>query len=258
MSNKIIDQYLKQIRRRISHLPIRKRDAVLQEIKDHLEEETRLLRKEDKQLSKDEAALQATNKFGDPDEISVAYGPDGGVVKRGTGEVLLDVAVLTSRGVGNVLKGTLKWTGIVALIILATALVVSGGILWLFQDTINDTVDTATNTRVRTLVEHDEQYEVAASMFTDSFEITNRTVQSRLSLSAGPTPDENAGCLQVSITAPDGSSLYDSGQVCLQDGLQKSWSPVNPGTYQVRVQFTGWSGELSIDGWAEERFADSG
>ena len=107
--SKILDDYLRDVRRNLSHLPVRERDAVMAEMRDHLVTEARRLRHGDSGLSDDEAMLQATQAFGEPEEIGVAHGPRGGVVRRSTGEHLLDVAILTSRAAGRGAKGVLKW-----------------------------------------------------------------------------------------------------------------------------------------------------
>lgn len=249
---RIIDDYLNDIRRRLSHLGLRERDAVLEEIRLHLESEVARLRSEDKRLSKDEGALQATNSFGDPEEIGVAYGAHGGVINRTTGEMLLEVALLTTRAAGRGLRGTLKWTGIVLAIILGISLIlVLAGLV--FADNVIDTFqDDIRQNTPHPLYDYDGVWLGTENAHTettmDSFQVRQGvrefTIDFRIQPLGGPEP---TGCAQITLTDPDGSVAYDSGTDCDADSRELTLN--QQGTWQVRYTYVAFQGSVDVEAY---------
>src|SRR5687767_11115111 len=141
--NRILADYLLEVRTRLSALPYKEQDEVMAEVKAHLLSDIEERRARSPKKSEDELALAATAAFGDPDEIGVAYGPKGGLVNKGTGQVLLRAAVLTGRGAkatakaaGRGLGRTLKWAGIIVGALVLVGAVLAVVLLVAYKDTV--------------------------------------------------------------------------------------------------------------------------
>lgn len=243
--SRIIDEYLREVRSRLNHLPIRERDAVLEEIGQHLKAETKRLRREEPNLSADEAQLRATHAFGDPDELGVAYGARGGVVNRTTGALLLDVAVLSSRAAGRGMKSTLKWTGIIAasilglaLILLVVGLTFTGTMIHTFQDDIRENIP-------RPLYNYQNSWGPAPHTATesDTFELREGTREFIFTAQLRPATD-GIGCARVVLTAPSGSTAYDSGLSC--DPVDRSLTLNQKGVWTVEYTYAGYTGSVEV------------
>lgn len=245
--SKIIDAYLRDVRSKLNHLPIRERDAVLEEIGQHLKTETKRLRQEQPTLSADEADLQATHAFGDPDELGVAYGAGGGVVNRTSGELLLDVAVLSSRAAGRGVKTTLKWTGIIcggilaiALVLLVIGLAFTGTMIHTFQDDIRENIP-------RPLYDYHNSWDAMephTATESDTFALREGTREFIFSVQIRPDTTAEFGCARVVLTAPDDSTAYDSGVDC--DPVDRSLTLNQEGTWSVEYIYVAYSGSVDV------------
>ena len=252
MDNHILDDYLDALKPQLRHLPPAERRAVLAQVREHLEEDIRGRREEDKRLSLDEAALQATHGFGDPQDIAVAYGARGGVVRKSTGEVLLQVAVLTGRGVARTVGKTVKWTAITLAFLLLLGAVIFLALAIVYQPTIDRSLDKATDHASRVLVERSEIHDGDTATFTDSFSITEQTVTSDFQVRVVPA-GSTAGCVAIVITGPGSSKVYDSTGNCEAQDFRTSFT--QPGTYTIEYRLVAFTGTLSVSGTATERVA---
>lgn len=253
--NRIVRKYLNDVKKRLNHLGLREREAVLDEIADHLEAEMARLRKADKGLSADEAALQATHAFGDPSDIGVAHGAGGGVVNQSTGERLLDVAILTTAATGRGIVGIFKWTGIIIGTVFLTLLLTGAFVLLVFEDTIKDGIDSATEIRFRETADFQQGYGTpSTASLTFNIEILPETRENDLTIQwvQGGTAGQ-VGCVVVTITDPSGD-VHHNSQNC--ETFQQEWSFAAVGTYDVDVQLLAGSGILTVRGYALDHFED--
>lgn len=246
MTRHILDDYLDAVKLQLRHLPLREQRQVLAEIRAHLDEDIAQRQEADKSLSRDEAALQATHDFGDPQDLGVAHGAQGGVVRKSTGEVLLHVAVLTGRGVARTLRTTIKWTGIVLLVLLAltTALAIAG--VFVASDLLKEYKDELVEAVPRPIYSYEATYDlerVQATTRSDSFQVSNDARGFDLGITIQP---EN-GCLAVQVLAPDGSTAFDNGQGCTatHQGLHFS----DPGRWTIRYTFVAFTGSVDVEAY---------
>lgn len=246
MPNPILDDYLDAVKRQLRHLPLREQRQVLAEIRAHLDEDIAHRQKEDKNLSRDEATLQATHDFGDPKDLGVAHGAQGGVVRKSTGEVLLHVAVLTGRGVARTVRTTVKWTGIVLLVILglATALAIAGA--FVASDLLKEYKDEIVESVPRPIYSYQATYDlehVQATTRSDSFQVSSDARGFDLVIDILP----EGGCLAMRVLAPDGTTAFDNGQGCsaTNQGLHFS----DPGRWTISYTFVTFTGSVDVEAY---------
>jgi hypothetical protein len=247
MHNHILDDYLDELKLQLKHLPLAERRQVDRDIRAHLEQEVKERRKADKALSEDEAVLAATHAFGDPKDIGISYGAGGGVVRRSTGEVVLHVAVLAGRGVARTVGKTVKWTAIVAGVLLLLAVAVGLTIVVVYKDTISHNVDQAASRRL--VYEYSGAWaapNVQNGPHTDSFELAAGT---RVDFSLTTTPQ--SGCAAVQVTAPDGTIAYSNGQGCSATQQQLGFTQV--GKYTVQYTYAAYTGSVSSYAYQESQ-----
>jgi hypothetical protein len=246
--NRILDDYLLDIRTQLLHLPYKDQDAVMAEVRAHLESDMADRRRRDPRLTPDELALQATAAFGAPDEITVRFGPTGGLVRKSTGEVLLRAAVLTGRAAkatgraaGRGAKAVLKWTAITALIVFTAALIVGMVVLVEYKDTIAKGVQQEMGTR--SIYDHDGTWAVGnpqGSIHTDSFELSQQADHMDIGVSTTP----QMGCVAIQLTDPAGAIVYQNGQGCSAVGEHLSFS--QHGTWKIQYTFVAYTGTISV------------
>lgn len=251
--SRILDDYLLEIRTRLLDLPYADQDAVMAEVRAHLASDIEARRKADPTLSQDELEIAATAAFGDPDDVTVAYGPHGGLVHKRTGAVLLRAAVLTGRAAkatgkaaGRGLRATLKWTGIVAAVLLGVALVlviVGAYVGTQLADTYHDEIVGAVPHNVY-------QYQAAwgatdphTDIRQDSFTVPpdSREVQMQFQTA------QQTGCAAIQLTSPSGQVTSLNGNGC-SDYSQKL-TFMEPGTWKVQYAFAAYTG--SVHGQAD-------
>lgn len=243
--NDIIKDYLRAVRRQLPHLGVRERDAVMQEIETHLQAEVRRLRRLEKGLSADEAALRATNAFGDPAEIGIAYGDRGGVINRSTGELLLEVAVLTTRAAGRGVRSIAKWTGITALIIVGVGLVLTVAVLYLANDFLETYQDDIRSNVPRPLYDYNDHWDVTEAhteITTSTFRMPDDANAFWFHLQVSPGSDPH-GCVRVTLVDPDGQVAYDSGTGCGR--IDHTATLTQQGTWKITYQFAAFHGSVA-------------
>jgi hypothetical protein len=246
----IMDDYLNQIRKQLRHLELSERDQVLAEVRGHLTDEVARLRKADKSLSRDEAELKATHAFGEPEELGVAYGPRGGVIRKRTGERLLEVAVLTGRAAGRGVKGTLKWTGIAAAVLLGAGLIVFISLLFFASDIAETFQDDIRESIPREVYSYSGSWAVPNSnngVVTDSFQIGEHVKE--FEFHASTTPE--TGCLAIQLQSPSGQVMDINGNGCQPTDRDTTYT--ESGTWQIRYTFIAYTGSVSVDAYAYEK-----
>ena len=250
----ILDDYLDALKPHLRQLPLPEQRQVLGQVREHLEEDIRARRQADKKLSADEAALQATAAFGDPQDIGVAYRANGsgGVVRKSTGEVLLHVAVLSGRGVARTVGKTVKWTGIALGFLILLGAVVFVILAVAYQPTVEKGLEEAAKYRGRELLQRSGVADHETSVFSDSFTIGAQTVSSDLIVQVVPTADPASGCMTIVITGPNAARHYDSTGNCDRQSFQGSFT--TPGTYTVEYRLVAFTGSYSVRGHVVERW----
>jgi hypothetical protein len=251
MTNHILDDYVDALKPHLRQLSLAEQRQVLRQVRDHLEEDIRSRREADPKLSADEAAIQATAAFGDPQDIGVAYGSGGGVVRKSTGEVLLHVAVLGGRGVARTVGKTVRWTGIALGFLILVGAVVFVVLAVAYQPTVERGLEEVASYRERDLVRRSGGADGDTAVFTDTFSIGERTVSSSFHLVVTPTGGAASGCMTVLITGPQATRVYDSTGDCGPQNFQGSFTA--PGTYTIEYRQVAFTGTYSIVGTATDR-----
>jgi len=247
--NRILDDYLLDLRTQLLHLPYKDQDAVMADVRAHLGSDMAERKRRDPHLSDDELALQATAAFGAPDEIAVQFGPGGGLVRKSTGEVLLRAAVLTGRAAkatgrvaGRGAKAVVKWTAITALIVFVAALVVGTVVLIEYKDTIAKGVQEATS--IHSIYDHQGAYAASdprTMVMAESFQVGAKADHFDIGISAQP----QTGCLAIQLTDPSGKVAYSNGQGCSSTGEHLSFT--QPGTWKIQYTFAAFTGSFSAN-----------
>ena len=247
--NRVLEDYLLDIRTRLTELPYKDQDAVLGEVRAHLGSAIEEDRRKNPGLSDDELALAATAAFGDPDEIGVAYGPKGGLVRKSTGQVLLRAAVLTGRAAratgkaaGRGARSTLKWGGIVALVVLGAALVlvvVGAFVFTQLADTYHDEIVEAVPHQVYSYQAAWPLSQSNTNPKQDSFSVPANSKEFRITFTTAP----QAGCAAIQLTSPSGTVTSVNGNGCSAYDQQSTYTET--GTWQVRYTFVAYAGSVS-------------
>jgi len=247
MSQRILDDYLDDVRRRLGHLTPDERDAVIGEMRAHLVDKIDALLKADPALSRDDAALRATHAFGTPDEITVQYGPQGGIVKSSTGETLLRVAALGGRALratGRGLGRTLKWTALVFAITISAALIAATVVVVVFDDEIRGLIP-------HTIYAKGEYYESRNGTLNESFDVPS--VYHTFQLQIYTYGQDETSCVGVNLTSPDGDvidlSVRSPTGGCYD--LHRELTFAQPGRWHIRYDFDAYSGwiDVNVDGY---------
>lgn len=246
MPNPILDDYLDAVKRQLRHLPLREQRQVLAEIRAHLDEDIAHRQKQDKALSRDEATLQATHDFGDPKDLGVAHGAQGGVVRKSTGEVLLHVAVLTGRGVARTVRTTLKWVGITVLVLLTLGTAVAIAAAFIASDLLKEYKDDIVEAVPRPIYHSSGTWaleDAQTTTRTDSFQVSSNARGFDLDIDVRP----ESGCLKIVITDPSGGIVYDSGTGCDTYGPHLHFS--QKGTWSIQYTFVAFVGEMQVEAY---------
>lgn len=95
MVNTVLQDYIRDVQKRLGHLPAPLRKRLTSEITGHVILEVASMRREDPDLGQEEAAKRVIDSFCPPEEMLIAYGPEGGVVRSSTGQLILRSKVLS-------------------------------------------------------------------------------------------------------------------------------------------------------------------
>lgn len=246
----ILDDYLDALKPQLRHLPLGEQRKVLAQVREHLQEDIQGRMEEDRKLSPDEAALQATHGFGDPQDIGVVYGAKGGIVRKSTGEVILHVAIVTGRGVARTIGKTVKWTAIATAFLLLLGAIIFLALAVVYQPTIERGLEEATSYTDRVLVRRSGTHDGDTTVFTDSFTITERTVTSDFQLAVNPTGDV-PGCMTIIITGPGNTKVFDNTGNCEAQNFRSSFTA--PGAYTIEYRLVAFEGSYMVSGTATDR-----
>lgn len=250
MTNRLLDDYLDDLKVQVRRLKLSEQRQVLAEIRSHLEEDIAERRKANKKLSVDEATLKATHAFGEPKDIGIAYGADGGVVRKSTGEVLLHVAVLTGRGVARTVKGTVKLVGILLAAFVVIGLIIAGiaaFVLVEYKDEIAESIP-------RPLYTYEKSWDppfAQTSTQTGSFQMSTDATGFDITFETSP----QTGCVSITLFKPDNSVAYSSGEGCSAINEHLHFSDL--GQWRVQYAYAAFTGTVEVHAY-QYRSNDSG
>lgn len=251
----ILDDYLDRLRAGLKRLPAGERDAVVEEVRHHLQDEAADLHKNETGLSHMDALRRAIDNFGPAEEVAAGYDEASGEVRRPDGEVLRvtkavgrgagRAAVGVGRGVGTVLKwsliGVLALTGIAAVVAVA-ALFFAGDVADTFQDDIREAIP-------RPLYDYERSWsgttEAHSSTTTDSFDLREGTKEFHISFDVRA----DTGCARVILLDPGGATRYDSDTVCGEATAGRTLVFSTPGQWRIQYTYTAFTGSVEVGAW---------
>lgn len=225
MVNEVLQAYMRAIHRRMGHLPGPMRRRVVSEVVAHIVLEAANLQRREPGLSAEEATRRAIEGFCPPEELLVAYGPEGGVVRRSTGTVVLRSRVLTVYG-GR--SRTFLLNGAAAAGLLAVVAVLAV-VAFAFLPPGEDLST--------------QEYEWPALERSLADASGTEAIRWHLDRPAGLVFEaDGTGCVGLRITSADGTVLVDALDECITTG---SWT-VEAGDVLVEARYTDWTGSWSL------------
>lgn len=230
----MIDDYIRRLSADLGHLPKKERDAVLAEVRAHLEE-----------AAKEDGMEAAIESFGTPAEVAAGYDRDTQTVRARSGAVVLTVSkalgrgvVATGRGAGRVLK----WGLIGALSLLAIASAIAIAVLVVFDDEIKEAVP-------RPIDAYDRSCTVtspcAGPENAATFDIGPDVKEFRVLIDG----DCDAGTASVRAQDPSGDVITLSENAC--NGAIKTFT--EQGRWSITVVYSAYVGTVELDVLAFER-----
>lgn len=270
--NGLINSYLARVEAKLQVDEASKRQ-ILKELRAHLKDRVDEERAARPDAPEEEVVQEVLNDFGSPDDLALAYTPQGTTLRDKAGRTLVTLPVVV-KGVGRAVKtgGTAAAKGaaavgrgilafasrvvvpvLIAVLVLAAIGLVVG--FFLFDDI---TALVAAHTPEEIYQESVRCTDTACDrVFTGQFHVAADRFD-RLVLDAyidrGNPDQAGAGTAQILILAPDGTELLnrtagpgDPARVW----LDATWSP-QEGPYTVQYEFTGFHGRvhLHVDGFA--------
>ena len=235
--NHIVEDYLLELRTRLSSIPLKDRDGVLAEVRAHLAANMEDHRRSDPSLSDDELALAATTAFGDPDEIAVAFGPQGGLVRKETGEVLVPAATVSGRA-GRKGRRKMKWAIIAGAILLIGALAASLTGLYFTGVKLAQEVG-SDSAKVYYYIQSIPASSPQTVRDPDSFDVPVNSREFRITFGTSP----QTGCLGIELTSPSGVATSVNGDGCLP--YQDTLVFTETGTWKVQYTYVAFSGSVT-------------
>jgi len=253
---RILDDYLLEIRGRLRALPYAQQDGLVAEARAHIANDVAARRKADPTLSLQEAELAATAAFGDPGEVAAQPG-GGALVRKSTGEVLLRAAVLTGRAAkatgkaaGRGARSTLKWTGIVLLVLLVTGLllVVVGAFVGThLADTYHDQIVESVPHQVYRYSGVWPVTSPNADVHQEAFTVPADSREVHVTFVSSP----QAGCVAIQLTSPSGKVTAVNGNGC--QGYNQESTFTETGDWHVQYAFLAFAGTVSAHAESYQR-----
>jgi hypothetical protein len=246
----IIEDYLREVDATLQVDAARKR-AIVDEMRAHLREKVDDLARDEPARPREDIERQVVGDFGNPRDLALAYGSDGTVVNRTTGEVVLEVGRAVGRGTGRVLRGAgrglgtfLKWAAVAVAILLVLSIGVG---VWAFYE-LKPLVEK--NAPVPVLEFHETCREIC-NYTLDSlvFLVHDGTREVRFDLDVRHAAN-STGVVTVRVANPNGTAFE---QAFPADGtrdadMHQTFAPL-PGEWRVTVEFVGFTGRVALDAW---------
>ncbi len=244
----MIDDYLQTVRRNLD-LPMTRRDAIIDELRAHLDEAVQNEKAQDPGASDDDVQRRVLRDFGDPRQLAASYDEGTSTVATPRGRVALEVTGSIARSTGKVLKfGILTILGIAGVV-----LVVAAFLVVFLADDIRDFAETHAPEPV---FDHERTCTSPCNGALDSqsFFIHNNAREVRFEFWISPDPDNEVAAqlasLHITVTDPSGDVRFDR-TFTGTEGHQHShitWSP-EAGDWSIEYEYQNWEGSLDTEVW---------
>lgn len=225
MVNRVLHDYVRQLRHRMLHIPLRAQRRITNEVVAHVEHEARALRVEHREWTTEQATQQAIEKFCPVDEAIAVFGPEEGIIRRSSAEwVVRGSAPRPGRGVS---EGR-RWGAAAAAILVIGATI--GVLAW-----IAESPAPAGFLEPEELTQH--QYVFNA--------VTGENVFTVEMAADGTMAVEAAGfggCVHVVLLSP--LAVVHESDPCLHGTMTASPAPA--GTWRVELDLDDFTGVVTI------------
>lgn len=252
--SRIIDNYLREVEASLRADRARK-SQIIDELRSHLAEKVNDLQATDPARDRAEIERDVLREFGSPQELALAYEPEGTAVLRNqAGDIVLRVGKAAARGTGKVLKGLA--------IALAFLLVLAVGVgAWAWYEI---------KPNIPAIVEQSqplyEYYERCADtpcngeLPNDTFYVRPNVTTVRFDLRVSAVTDHldngtrdrvGNGTVHVTVRDANGTALLDRDFSLTEDAAAHhsiGWAAV-PGNWTVSYRFDGFRGAVDAEAY---------
>lgn len=218
-----LDDYQQRLTAALPNLPADERQAVVEEVMSHLDQQVADLVSHGKAHA--DAVAEAIHRFGSPDEIAAGYDAGSGEVRPPAGDVVLRVAKATGRGAGQAAAFVGRGIGGVArfvAIIVLVSLVVAGGVA-VTAVALADEWLPFVEARIEENADHDLYHRSLVGIVDRNDTFYAPSDISRISLSVWTY--DATGCFDITIRDPQGTAVH-TATVCDDSSLSTTLPPV--------------------------------
>ncbi len=239
MVNQALHDYLRQVNRRLQHLPRSVQREVVAELLAHIEDQASVRQKADPGLARAQAAAQAIEAFCPADDVGVAVGPRGGIIRSSTGELLIPVAVLSGRGLGRHARSTQAWTAVAAAGCTALVAVVAFAVFGALQDGSGWDDSELSSVEVWRL-----------DLIRRDMTQASGNESAWMQVPPGASPfaidvrSSGTGCLGLRLFDPPGFVVIDRWDGC--EGIEEQVQSNSVGDWRLDVRMASFSGSLVV------------
>ncbi len=247
MVNQVLHGYVRQVRHRLRHLPRAVQREVMAELLAHIEDDTALRQRSNPALARQQASAEAIEAFCPADDIGVAIGPRGGIIRSSSGELLLPVAVLSGEGLGRHARMTQAWTAVAAAGSAALVAAVAFGAFLASQgdDGALDWDSHSLDAGAATAILLDQQWSAVDGFGNTTVSVPDWARGRAMTLAAHGT-----GCVAARLYDPAGAVAVDawdpSGRADC-GSVRGTTGSVQPGVWLLQLYFEAYSGYVRMD-----------
>lgn len=240
----LIDGYLDEVKRSLK-TDATTRDQVIQELRGAMEEKLAALAKQRPETPIDELEKEALTDFGSPEDLALAYGPEGAHLRRASGEIALKLG----RAVGRGTKQVIKWGAIVGTVALLLGIALG---IWAFYEAapyVEGIVERQVYREAYTVHEHCSPQACDGQRGPQSFALTDGARQVRLDVDIDADDQGHAGgAVEVLFVDPLGETKYArtfnvTGDAFYREELR--WDPL-AGEYTIAFEYHDFVGEFGL------------
>lgn len=225
MVNRILHDYVRQLRHRMLHIPLRVQRRITNEVVAHVEHESRALRVEHRDWSTEQATQEAIDKFCPVDEAIPVFGPEEGIIRRSSAEWVVKGRPPRP---GRAMAEGRKWGAAAAAVLVIGAAI--GVLAW-----IGAPPDPADFLEPEELMEHQYVFNGATGGVVYTVDIA---VNGTMTVEAAGY----GGCLHATLRSP-GAVVHESDE-CLSGTMRIT--PARAGTWRVELELDDFTGVLTI------------
>lgn len=246
-----IEHYLREVGAGLRVDDARKR-PILDELRAHLYEKVHDLARADPSRDRDELERQVVADFGDARDLALGYTPEPALVRRTTGEVVLEVGRAVGRGTEKALRATGRGLGVFVkwlAIALAVMLVLTVGVgVWAFYE-IKPLVEK--NAPVPVFERHDA-CSAACNHSVDAltFYVHPEAREVRFDLDVSHAKN-STGVVVVRVQDPNGTLVFDEAfpaNGTSHASVHQTWGP-QAGDWRVSLEYVSFRGYVDAEAW---------